>query len=69
MEASSPSTNRPNPELESYVRNALEVGQLLPGANRVIHRLSSDMPLNECDRTLLRILQDAIRDGCIRQVG
>ncbi len=55
-------------KLECYVRTALELGELSPGAQSCISQLVSDGNLSDRDRALLSILRDAIADGCIRQV-
>jgi hypothetical protein len=53
-------------DLETCVRTALESGELLPGAEAQIDRLVTATMLSPRDRYLLKILRDAIRDGCIR---
>lgn len=55
-------------KLECCIRTALELGELSPGAQSCISQLVSGGNLSERDRALLSILQDAIEDGCIRQV-
>jgi hypothetical protein len=53
-------------DLETCVRTTLESGELLPGAKAQIDQLIATTPLSARDRYLLKILRDAIRDGCIR---
>ncbi|MGF1495630.1 MAG: hypothetical protein ACFB8W_02220 [Elainellaceae cyanobacterium] len=55
-------------ELEGYIRHALTLGELSPGTAARIQSLISTHPLSDHDLTLLAILQDAIRDGCIQLV-
>lgn len=54
--------------LESYIRTALESGELLPAMEAQIQGWASAPELSERDRTLLEIFQNALDSGCIRRV-
>ncbi|MBD2070808.1 hypothetical protein H6F93_25385 [Leptolyngbya sp. FACHB-671] len=54
--------------LEFCVRNALATGKLSPATHAYIQQVSGTANLTRRDRTLLAILKDAIRDGCVQQV-
>jgi hypothetical protein len=59
--------NSPDADLEFCVRNALATGELSPATHAYIQQVSSTAHLTRRDRTLLAILKDAIRDGCVQQ--
>ncbi len=54
-------------ELESLVRNAMQVGELSPGAAVQIERYRAGKPSCE-ERRMLAILDDAIVDGCVTPI-
>jgi hypothetical protein len=60
--------NNPDTNLEFCIRNALATGELSPATNAYIQQVSSTTNLTRRDRTLLAILKDAIRDGCVQQI-
>lgn len=55
-------------DLEFCVRTALEFGELSPAAQARIADLVAEGNLSQRDRMLLSLLEDAIGDGCIRQI-
>ena len=55
--------------LEACVRTALEMGELSPGLEAQIKHWTTRKRLSDHDRQLLRILQDALKDGCICRVS
>jgi hypothetical protein len=54
--------------IEFCIRTALERGEISPVLEAQIKRLAIANALSEQEHKLLRILQDAIQDGSIRQV-
>jgi DNA-binding TFAR19-related protein (PDSD5 family) len=54
--------------LERYVRTALERGELSPAVESQISYLAGMGVLSDRDHNLLRVLYDAIQDGCVRRV-
>lgn len=57
------------PNLEACIRAALDAHQLMPGTERYIESVIRQKPLSQRDRDLLRLLNDAIQDGCIARVN
>jgi hypothetical protein len=55
--------------LECCIRTALELGELSPGLELQIKHWETQCHLSEHDRTLLKILQGAIEEGCIRRIS
>ncbi|NJL86562.1 MAG: hypothetical protein HC886_12235 [Leptolyngbyaceae cyanobacterium SM1_1_3] len=53
--------------LELLVRNAVNFGELSPGAEREIVRLTQGRSLSERETKLLALLQDAIAASAIQQ--
>ncbi|MFQ3615671.1 MAG: hypothetical protein SNJ57_06210 [Cyanobacteriota bacterium] len=56
-------------DLEFCVRTALEFGELSPAMQARIANLVAEGNLSQRDRMLLSLLEDAIGDGCIRQLS
>lgn len=55
--------------LETCVRTALELGELSPGLELQIKHWATRRPLSDHDQQVLKILQDALEDGCICRVS
>ncbi|MFE4108308.1 hypothetical protein [Almyronema epifaneia] len=58
-----------NASLELLVRHALSWGELSPGAEQAIVRLTRDRPLSDRETKLLALLQDAIAAGVIQRLA
>ncbi|MGJ3246013.1 MAG: hypothetical protein ACFE0I_08070 [Elainellaceae cyanobacterium] len=55
--------------LETYVRDALTVGELTPAVETQIKQMIHMGNLSRRDFALLSILRDAIQDGCIQRLA
>jgi len=55
--------------LETYIRDALTVGELTPAVEAQIKRIIHVGNLSRRDCALLAILRDAIQDGCIQRLS
>ncbi|WP_346291723.1 hypothetical protein [Sphaerothrix gracilis] len=55
--------------LELLIRNALSLGELSPGAEREIARLSWGRSLSDRETKLLALLEDAIASGTIQRLA
>jgi hypothetical protein len=56
------------PNLELCIRAALASNELMPGTERYIQSVAQQTDLSQRDRALLKLLYDALQDGCIRRV-
>jgi hypothetical protein len=55
--------------IEQVVRSAVELGELSPGAEAQVQRLMLSREMTVRDRSLVRLLHDAIEEGCVQRVG
>jgi hypothetical protein len=55
--------------LEACVRTALELGEITPFLQAQVDQIAAQPNLSDRHLTILRVLADAIEDGCIRRVS
>ncbi|NJR59150.1 MAG: hypothetical protein HC769_10035 [Cyanobacteria bacterium CRU_2_1] len=62
------SSDRTEILLESYIRTAVELGEITPAMEAQIKKFAERGNLSDRNQRLLQILHDALQDGCIQRV-